>query len=155
MAHMIVVGGNANALTYNLPQIESFHLESLSADVDCTAAGGDSSCDAILRDNAGLLIARCRSSVTLRQGQLVVMTFAPELPDSETLQNFFGSDVITSGLADTILPPGGSVAVQVSDAAARITQMRLWVDADADAAGAFDDAASVLGAFMLVPGPGA
>jgi hypothetical protein len=152
---MIVKGGNANGLTYNLTLSQSFHLESISADVDCTAAVSDSSCDAILRDNAGLLIARCRSSTSLRLGTQVVMTFAPELPDSETLLNIFGSDVITSGLADTILPEGGSVRVQVSDPAARITQMRLWVENVEDDSAAAAGLASKFGKWALVPGPGA
>jgi hypothetical protein len=151
VAHMIVKGGTGNRLTYTLTQTQSFALEALSADIDTTAAGSDSSCDAILRDNAGLLIARCRSSVSLKAGQTMVMTFAPELPDTETLLNILGADVITSGLAATTLPPGGSVAVQVSDPAATVTQMRLWVEDVEDGSGELE----AFGAWAYVPGPGA
>jgi hypothetical protein len=151
---MIVKGGNAQTLTYTLTLVESFRVASISADVNTTASLSDSSCDAILRDNAGQLIARSRSSQTLRLGQLIVMTFAPNLPDSETLQNVLGSDVITSGLADTLLPPGGSVAVSVSDAAARITQMRIWAEDAAEGGTTLEDELETLGRWMFVPGTG-
>jgi hypothetical protein len=148
---MIVQGGTGNALTYNLPQTQMLHVEAISADVDCSAAGADSVCDAIYRDNAGLLIARARSSQSLVAGSVYTVTFAPNLPDSQTLLNFFPGTVVTTGLPDTILPGGGSIRVQVQDAAANVTQVRLWVDDVEDGSGELE----TFGAWAYVPGPGA
>lgn len=157
MPRMVIRNGSANALTYALGQAQALVVEAISADVNTTAVapGTASYCDAIYRDQAGFLIARSRSSVTLADGGIVTMTFAPWLPDTNELGNAFVGYVNTTGLCATTLPPGATVTVQVSEAAAFITQIRLWVEDAEDAGGSFDDEDAAHRRFMLVPGPGA
>lgn len=156
MPYTIRVGKTGNAITYTLSQVESFAVETVTATVDTTgvAFGVRSGCDVIYRDNAGLLIARSRSSLTLDDGGTVTITFAPWLPDTQELGNADTSFTNQTGLCATILPPGGSVTVQATDAAAIVRGFQMWVDADVDAGAAADTEDEELGAWMFVPGPG-
>lgn len=155
MPRLIVLNGTGPSVTYTLGGIDELRLESVSADIDTTAAGGTSFADVIYRDAAGFLLARSRSSNSLLAGSLQEMTWAPDLPDSILLNNIGLSDVLTTGLADTLIPPRGTVTVTVSDAAAIVRQARLWVDsALRDATSSVDEALVAL-PWAFVPGPGA
>ena len=69
MPHTIFVGKNGNPVTYNIGLNQSFSVEPLAATIDTTGMVGGTltQCDVIFKDNAGLLIARSRSSDTLCQ----------------------------------------------------------------------------------------
>jgi hypothetical protein len=161
---MIAVGGTGNPLTYHLNGTQSFHIESIVANVDTAAslAGGGVTCDAILRDDAGLLIARSRSSASLvtpavatLSSYLNEVTFAPELQDTYELGIQFAGLAITTGLTDTLLPPGGSVTVQSADAASIVRGFGMWVEDALDAPGAVAAEMALVGPWSYVPGPGA
>jgi hypothetical protein len=138
MPHTINVGGSGNALTYNLGAAQSFSVESLTATLDFTASvlGPTTAWDVIFRDNAGLLIARSRSSNTVDLGLIYTATASPWLPDTQELGNAALDNVVTTGLCATTLPPGSSVTVQIVDPGGVVTGFRMWVeDAGAGIAG--------------------
>jgi hypothetical protein len=151
--HTILVGKQGNSVTYNIAAVESFAIESLSAEIDTTAVtpGVESYCDVIFEDNAGLLIARSRSSKTLPDGGTVTITFAPWLPDTLELGLEGDGYVNTTGLCATTLPAGGSVTVAVSDPAAVVKGFRMWVEDSLDEGAG----AAQFGPWALVPGAGA
>lgn len=157
MAHSIFVGETGNPVTYNLSGAQSFAVESLNADVDTNAIAPatETACDVIYRDNAGLLIARTRSSFTLQQGGVVSITFAPNLPDTNELNNNLAGFTNTTGLCATTLPPGGSVTVQPVDPLAIVKGFRMWVDSAVDEQGEAEREEAKFGRWALVPGPGA
>jgi hypothetical protein len=152
--YTILKSGSANALTYNLSGLQSFEIESLNATLDTTGMvlNTNTACDVIYRDNAGLLIARSRSSVTIPFGSTVTMTFAPSLPDTQELSNVGFGYVNTSGLCATTLPPNGSVTVQPVDPLAVVKSFRMWVEDAVDAEGAGNAYLATLGPWALVPG---
>lgn len=153
MPHTIRVGQSGNPVTYNLTQTQSFSVETVTATIDTTGATPfvESGCDVIYRDDAGLLIARSRSSLTIPQNALVTITFAPWLPDTRELGNQDVSYTNQTGLCATTLPPGGSVAVQSTDTGAVIKGFQMWVESVEDGA---SELAGV-GRWAYVPGPGA
>jgi hypothetical protein len=153
VSHTIVVGGTANALTYNIGAAQSISIEAVNATIDTTgmALGTTTSVDVIFRDNAQLLVSRSRSSRTLGENATYAITFAPWLPDTYELGNAGVGYVITSGLCATTLPAGGSVTVQPVDPLAIVKGFRMWVeDEEGGSSGTVE-----IGDFMLVPGPGA
>lgn len=155
MPRMITLNGSTNSVAYTLSGTEMLRVESVSADVDTTGAAADSFGDVIYRDASAFLIARSRSSASLFQGSAWIMTWAPQLPDTFVLGNQGLVPVATTGLADTLVPPGGTITVTASDAGAKITQARLWVDNVSDMTGDNDAEALTLGPWAFVPGPGA
>lgn len=155
MARLIVRNGTTSSVTYRLSGDELLHVESVSADVDATGAGGAFSADVAFLDPSGFLIARSRSSASLGIAPVWEVTLAPDLPDTQELNNAGLSSVITSGLADTVVPPNGSIVVSVTDAGAIVTQARLWVDTVSDVTGDAGDETAGVGRWAFVPGPGA
>lgn len=155
MPRLIVLRSQTNSVTYLVDGIDPLHIEAVSADIDASAVVSPTFGDVIFTDASGLLIARSRSSASITGFAPFTMTWAPELPDTTTLGNSFLSTVLTTGLADTILPPGTVVTVTCPDAAAIITEARLWVDTVSDVAGDQGDETLDVGRWAYVPGPGA
>jgi len=164
LPYMINVGGTGNPLTYSLPGALSFHVESITATVDTagSSAGSGVSCDAILRDNAGLLIARSRSSASLVTPAVATLpaylnevTFAPRLPDTFELGIQFDGLIVTTGLTDTLLPPGGSVTIQSADTGSIVKGFHMWVENVEDDSVLIAGERDKFGPWALVPGPNA
>lgn len=155
MPRLIVIGGTANALSHTLTGSERLHVEAISADIDTAGAGGDSAIDAVFTDQSGLLIGRSRSSTTFPAGQVMELTFAPDLPDTAEVGNTGLGQKQTTGLIDTVLPPQSKITVQGVDPGVLITQLRIWAENVDDSETAIAGELAGVGRWAYVPGPGA
>lgn len=152
MSRLIVIRSSSNSVSYTVDGIEPLHIESVSADIDATAVVAATFGDVIYTDASGLLIARSRSSRSISGFAVFTMTWAPELQDTTVIGNAGLSTIVTTGLADTELPPGTVVTVTCPDAAAIITEARLWVASLSEMTGGSTGDAPDEGRWAYVPG---
>lgn len=155
MPRMVIGARAGNAQTYTLGGVQTFHIETVSLTVDCTGAGASSLVTVSFLAPNGAVIATSESSGFLDPGTVYTATLAPNLPDTFAIGLEDVTNIYTSGLVDTTLPPLCTVTASASDPGAVVTSMRLWVDDVVDDEIAADDEATRLGNWALVPGPGA
>lgn len=155
MSYSITGKRSGNGQTYTLGGVQMLHVEAVTLTIDGTAAGSSFYATVEFLAQNGQLIARSQSSASISSGSVSTMTFAPDLPDTAELQTAGLTLEPQTGLANTSLPPLSRVTATVSDAAAIVTTMRLWVDDVIDDATASDGEAATFGAWALVPGAGA
>lgn len=112
---------------YTLSGQETIIVESLSADVDASAAANDTQVQVDLSDPTGLLLARVRSVSAIQAGSTGQATFAPQLADTASLPPPISGTNIQAALFSTTIQPLSTIAVTATEPGAVVTQVRLWV----------------------------
>jgi hypothetical protein len=118
-------GSGATSIGYQFSSDEFAQLESLSADVDTTAAGASVQVEATLADQAGVVVARSRTGAALDTGLQGQATFAPGLSDTSTFPATASTQQIQTALWEGTLPEQAIVTVEALDAGAIVTELRI------------------------------
>lgn len=129
---IVVPGAGAASLGYDLAPGQTIGLEAISADVSTAGLAAEPTISASLTDSSGLLIAKVQTVATMDTGVTGQVTFAPSLIDTGSLGSPASGVNLQAGLWTAAATGGSTITVEVSDAAARVTELRLWAfDAEA------------------------